>query len=478
MKHAEKTPSSSSVPDFLADQISQFRRRFRGDVILPDDSDYEGARRIHNTLFQRYPVVIVRPHDADDVSAAVRFAVQQDLPLAVRGGSHNNGGFATIDDGMVIDLSRMRGITVDAQAHVARAQGGITAGEFTAATSAYGLATPFGDSPTVGVGGITLGGGIGWLTRKYGMTIDSLLAAEVVKADGRVLRASATEHPDLFWALRGGGGNFGVVTTFEFRLYPVETVIGGMLMLPATREVIRGVIDLSVRAPEELGIISAVMRASPMFGLPESMAGMPVVMVLPVWVGDVEAGQRALDPFRKLAEPLADMTQPMPYRAIYEAEGGDIPEHYTSVARNFLADSLDDAAIEAILAHLAADRVPSQSAMTAVQIRPLGGAMARVPTDATAFAHRNANLLVVAAAAMFDPSEYDAHRDWVEGLYQAMRPGATGAYLNFLEIEGEARLREVYPDKTYQRLAEVKRKYDPDNVFRHNQNIAPAGAAR
>jgi len=461
----------------MSNQVPAVHRRLaiRGDVILPGDAEYDSARRVHNLLHDRFPAVIVRPVDADDVVSAVRYASENGLTVAVRGGAHSGAGYGTIDDGLVIDLSRMRAISVNPAARVARAQGGITAGEFTAATSPHGLVTPFGDAPTVGVGGITIGGGVGYLTRKLGMTIDSLLAAEIVTADGHKIRTSETEHPDLFWAIRGGGGNFGILTELEFRLHPVNMVLGGPLFLPATRETVRGVIELTQKAPEDLTTISAVMRFMPSPMMPEAVHNRVTLMVIPVWAGDLDAGQQVLAPFRALATPFADFIHPTPFIGMYE-EGGGPGEHYTSLVRSFMGNSLDDAAIDAMLDHFAADRVPSQRSMTVAQIRVLGGAMARVPSDATAFSHRDAQVLIGFAAVGFDPSEYPAHLAWVESLYNAVRHHATGSYLNFLEDEGDSRIRQAYSAATYQRLAEVKRRYDPNNLFRHNPNIAPAKA--
>jgi FAD/FMN-containing dehydrogenase len=458
-----------------AADITRFRDAIRGEIILSGDTNYDAMRQVHNLLRDGRPALIVRPVDSDDVVHAVRFASDLGLTVAVRGGGHSGGGFGTVDGGIVIDLSLMRAISVDPDARIARAQGGITAGEYTAVTMTHGLITPFGDSPSVGIGGLTLGGGIGWLGRKLGMTIDSLLAVELVTADGRKLHVNETEHPDLFWAIRGGGGNFGIVTSFEFRLYPIDTVLGGALYLPPTRDVMRGVIDLARQAPDELTTISLVMHVLPSPELPEALHGQLAVIVMLVWAGDLEAGQRALSPFRALAKPMADLVRPMPFSAMYEmfAAAG---EPVTSITRAFMADSLDDVAIDAMLASLEQTRLPSSSSITVIQLRILGGAIARIPVDATAFAHRDANLMVAIAALGFEPVELDDQQARLESVFAAVRHVSTGAYLNFLDDEGEIRIREAYPESTYRRLAEVKRRYDPDNSFHLNQNVRPAEA--
>lgn len=457
--------------------LTGLKSNFGGDIITPDSSEYGEARHIHNLLSDSYPALIVRPKNAHDVAAAVKFATTNDLQIAVRGGGHNNGGFGTVNSGIVIDMSSMNAVRADPQTQIIYVEGGAKAGEVTTAAMAHGMIVPFGDSPSVGVGGITLGGGVGWLTRKFGMTIDSLLAAEVVIADGEILRASPTEHQDLFWALRGGGGNFGVVTAFEFRMHPIETVLGGMLILPATPEVIRKAIDLSLEAPDDLTNITMVGPMMPMPGVPEDLVGKVAFVIMPVWSGDLEAGERALAAFRALATPLADMIEPMPFSKMYDDTDAPI-ERYTSYTRAFMADRLDDSAIDAMLAAVSPEGRPQSQAMNVIQIRVLGGAMARVPADATAFAHRTAPLLTAIASVGFEPTTFDQQRAWADATYGATRHASTGAYLNFLEKEGDERIREAYPGETYGRLAEVKRKYDPDNVFRLNQNIQPAPTER
>ncbi|MBA3874821.1 MAG: BBE domain-containing protein [Anaerolineae bacterium] len=290
-----------------------------------------------------------------------------------------------------------------------------------------------------------------------------------------MVTASETEHPDLFWAIRGGGGNFGIVTSFEFRLHPIDTVLGGVLYLPLTLDVIRGVIDHATQAPDELTTISMVMRIPPVPDLLQELHGQLSLMVMLVWVGDLDAGQRVLAPFRALAEPMADLIRPMPISEMYEmfAAAG---EPVTNIARAFMADSLDDAAIDAMLVSMEKTRLPSSASTAVIQFRVFGGAMARVPVDATAFAHRAATLMVSIATLGFEQEALADQQAWVDSVFAAMRHVSTGAYLNFLESEGDARIHEAYPETTYRRLAEVKRRYDPENLFHLNQNIPPTRA--
>ncbi|MGH2805067.1 MAG: FAD-binding oxidoreductase, partial [Thermoleophilaceae bacterium] len=344
----------------------------------------------------------------------------------------------------------------------------LTAGEYTTAAAAHGLATGFGDTGSVGIGGITLGGGAGFLVRKHGLTIDDLLAAEVVTADGELRRADAETHPDLFWAIRGGGGNFGVATRFRYRLHEVRTIVGGMLFLPATPEVIASFVEAAEDAPEELSTIANVMPAPPMPFLPAEHHGRLVVMAMLTYAGPVDAGERAVARFRALAKPIADMVRPMSYPEMYPPDEEGF--HPVASARTTFVDSVDVRAAETIVDHLQAATAP----MAAAQLRVLGGAMARVPVDATAFAHRRSRIMVNVAAMYERPEEAAAHEPWVVGLADALRQGDSGAYVGFLGDEGEERIRAAYPGSTWDRLAEVKGRYDPGNLFRLNQNVPPA----
>jgi FAD/FMN-containing dehydrogenase len=443
-----------------------FHGAFRGDVVLPADQSYDALRRPWSDLHDGRPSIVARPVDAQDVASAVRFAADRGLELAVRSGGHSLAGHSTTEGGLLLDLRGLRGLHVDPAARTAWVGAGLTAGEVTTALHEHGLVVPFGDSPSVGVGGITLGGGIGWLSRKHGMTIDSLLAAEVVTADGEVVTVSEDRHPDLFWAIRGGGGNFGVVTRFQFRLHPVSLVTGGALALPLTADVLTGLAQAAWEAPDELTTITMVMPIPPIPVVPPEAHGRLAIIVLPVHAGDLEAGQRAMAPFRSLAEPLADLVGPMPYPAMYELAGPETGPH-REIAWSTFADELPGALAAGIV-----DRLTDPAAAGAMfQLRVFGGAMSRVPNDATAFAHRDRRLLLMPMRTLPDEAAMPAAAAWLGEMAGLIRPVARGVYANFLGDEGEARVHEAYPEPTYRRLAALKRRYDPVNVFRRNQNI-------
>jgi FAD/FMN-containing dehydrogenase len=451
--------------------LPRLRADFDGRVIAPDDPGYDQARGVFYGSFDRRPALIVRPTDAAEVAAVVALARDSGLELAVRSGGHSLAGHSVSEGGIVLDLATMRGLDIDPEARTAWAQTGLTAGQYTVAAGAHGLATGFGDTGSVGIGGLTLGGGVGYLVRKHGLTIDSLLAAELVTADGQVLRVDADTHPELFWAIRGGGGNFGVATRFRYRLHSLDRVVGGMLLLPATAEVIAAFVAEAEAAPEELSAIANIMVAPPMPEIPEQAHGKLIVMALLCWAGEVEAGERALAPFRALATPYADMVRPMPYPEIYQfTEGGPGPDH--EAARSLFLDAVDGPTAETIVERLRASTAP----LAVAQLRVLGGAMARVPADATAFAHRGRRIMAALGAVWEQPGEAEAavHEAWVTGFADALYQGDPGVYVNFVGDEGQARVREAYPGPTWERLAAVKRRYDPTNLFRRNQNVPPA----
>jgi len=457
--------SSPSQPNAMP--VSRLREALDGRVIAPGDDAYDEARRVFYRSFDRRPAAIVRPVDSAEVARVVGLARDSGFELAVRSGGHSLAGHGASEGGIVLDLTAMKALDVDLEQRTAWAQTGLTAGEYTTAVGAHGLATGFGDTGSVGIGGLTLGGGVGFLVRKHGLTIDHLLAAEVVTADGELLRVDARSHPDLFWAIRGGGGNFGVATRFQFRLHPVDTVVGGMLVLPASPAVIAGFVALAEAAPEELSAIANVMVAPPMPFLPAEAQGEPVLMGLLAYAGDVEAGQRAVAPFRALATPLADMVKPMPYPEIYVTEDGPAPEQ--EVARSRFVDEAGGDVAEAIVEHLRASTAP----LAVAQLRVLGGAMARVPAEATAFAHRRRRFMAVVGAVYERAEETPVHEAWVSRFAASLGRGSPGVYVGFLGDEGEARVREAYPRSTWERLVAVKSRYDPTNLFRLNQNVPP-----
>jgi FAD/FMN-containing dehydrogenase len=447
--------------------ISRLRDRFDGRVTAPRDPGYDQARKVFYGKWDRRPAAIVRPADAAEVAQVVGLARDTGLELAVRSGGHSLAGHSVADGGIVLDLSQLTALEVDRERRSAWAQTGLTAGAYTKAVGADGLVTGFGDTGSVGIGGLTLGGGVGYLVRRHGLTIDNLLAAEVVTADGRVLQVDHERHPDLFWAIRGGGGNFGVATRLRFRLQELPGIVGGMLLLPADAGVIEGFVAAAGAAPEELSAIANIMVAPPMPFLPPEAHGKLVIMAMLAYAGDAEAGERALAPFRALAEPLADMVQPMPYAGLFQPQE-DI-EVVEESARSMFLDGFDRAAAETVVQHLQASTAP----MAVAQLRVLGGAMARVPADATAFAHRDRPIMAGVGAVYEHAADRPAHDAWADGFAAALR-GGPGVYVNFLSDEGPERVREAYPGPTWDRLVEVKRRYDPHNLFHRNQNIPPA----
>ncbi len=447
----------------------QLADELKGRVIEPDDPDYEQARTVFYGTVDRRPAAIVKVADATDVVRVIAHAGDSGLELAVRSGGHSVAGHGVTEGGIVLDLSDTRALEIDPERRTAWAETGLTAGEYTHAAARHDLATGFGDTGSVGIGGITLGGGVGFLARKHGLTIDALLAAEVVTADGELLYADAENHPDLFWAIRGGGGNFGVATRLKFRLHPVDAFVGGILILPATPDVIASFVAQAQAAPEELSTIATVTSAPPLPFLPPEAHGKLVVMGMLAYAGDVEDGERAIAPFRALATPIADMVRPLHYPEMYPPE-----EEYRPVAvgRTMFMDSVDREAAATIL-----ERIQASSAMMAVtQIRVLGGQVARVPSDATAYGHRDSRIMANVAALYQHPEERPAHEAWVKRLAGELLQDDHGAYVGFLDDEGEERVRAAYPGPTWDRLRQIKRRYDPDNLFRLNQNIPPAGA--
>jgi FAD/FMN-containing dehydrogenase len=452
----------------ISPTIAAFAATLAGSVVLPADPAYDTAREVHNSRFDERPTIVVEAADAADVARTIAFAAQTGLELAIRSGGHSLAGHSTVEGGILLDLARMKGLLIDPVAKLAWAQPGLNAGEVTAAAAAHGLAVPFGDTGHVGIGGLTTGGGIGFLTRKHGMTIDNLVAAEIVTADGRILTVDEDRHPDLFWAIRGGGGNVGVVTRFVYRLVEVDTIVGGGVVLPASAETIAGLIAAAKAAPEELTLISFVMYAPPLPFIPADRVGELAIMVLGVATGAIEDGLAAWAPIRALAEPIADLVGPMPYQAIYQLTEGGAARGGGSI-RSWFQDDIDLADAGAIIELMRG--APSPGVIT--QLRVLGGAMARVAPGATAFAQRDAEVMV-AAMALFE-GEAAPHDAWTDAFFAAFAGKVTGVYANFLGAEGDARIRSAYPNGAYERLARIKRRYDPTNLFRRNQNIAPAG---
>ena len=458
-------PSSTTRSETIS--LSTLRGEVTGRVIATDDPGYDEARTVFIGGIDRRPAVIVRVADARDVATVIRLARETGLELAVRSGGHSSIGHGVSEGGIVLDLSEMKALDIDVEGRTAWAETGLTAAEYSTAVAANGFATGFGDTGSVGIGGITLGGGVGYLVRKHGLTVDALLAADIAMADDELLRIDAESHPDLFWAIRGGGGNFGVATRFQFRLHEVPLIVGGILILPGTAEVIAGFVAAAEAAPEELSTIANVMPCPPMPFVAEEHHGKLVVMAIMAFAGETEAGERALAPFRALAAPIVDMLKPMPYPEIYPPD--DDSYHPLALTRTMFVDTVDLPVAETIVEHLDA----SDAAMRVAQLRVLGGAMARVSADATAFAHRNSRIMVNVATFYEGPEDLNRRTAWVEGLAGALRQDDHGAYVNFLGDEGTERIRDAYPGATWDRLTEIKARYDPTNLFRLNQNIPP-----
>jgi len=436
-----------------------------GRVIRPGDADYDKARGVFAGGIDKRPGAIVRVKTAADVQRTVDAARDNDVELAVRSGGHSSAGHSTSEGGIVLDLRDMKAITIDADERAAWVETGATAAEVVAAAGKYGLVAGFGDTGSVGVGGITLGGGVGYLSRKWGLAIDSLLAAEIVTADGLMLSADAETNADLFWALRGGGGNFGVVTRFRFQLHDLPAFTGGLMVLPATAEAIAGFVSAAVEAPDELSTICNVMPAPPLPFLPADQHGKLVIFAMLAFAGEVAAAERALAPFRALG-PLVDMVKPGPYGQMFPPEDPNF--HPTAVAPTMFMKRVDEAVARTIIDTLRT----SSSSFSAVQLRVLEGALARVPADATAYAHRSSPIMVN-IMALHTPEDRLKQEVWTAAFADALAQDEPGAYVNFLGVEGPERVRAAYPGKTWDRLQAAKAKYDPDNLFRLNQNIAP-----
>lgn len=452
--------------------MEAFRSALQGSAITPSDESYGTARRVYNAMIDRRPRLIVQCADVADVIRSVRYAGEEGLTLAVRCGGHSVAGFGTCDDGLVIDLSRMNRIHVDPGRRVARVEGGCTWGDFDHAAHVFSLATPGGIISTTGVSGLVLGGGFGYLSRQFGLACDNLISADVVTADGNLLRAGAGENPDLFWAIRGGGGNFGIVTSFEFRLHPVSTVFAGPVLywLEEGTEVMRWFDSFMAVAPRALSAFFAYLIVPPGPPFPESLHGKTMCGIVYVWSGDPDKGEQATRPLREFGSPVFSIGQAVPYPAVQSMFDALLPHgqhHYWKA--DFNAGFSEDI----IAGHLCfGPRIPT--VQSAVHVYPLDGAVHDVAADETAFAWRDVRFTHILAAVSPDPDPMPQYSDWVRSYWSALHPHtAGGAYVNFLMDEGDERIGDSYR-RNYPRLAAIKKKYDPGNLFRLNQNIRPA----
>ena len=452
--------------------VAEFAVGLRGTAVRPGDEDYDLERTVWNGAHDRRPALIVRCAGVADVIRTVDLARTEGLPLAVRGGGHSIPGFSTVDGGIVLDLSRMRGIQVDPTRRTAAAQAGCTWKDLDAETQQFGLATTGGLVSSTGIAGFTTGGGIGWLMRKHGLASDNLVGADVVTADGQLVHASPSDHPDLFWGLRGGGGNFGVVTSFEFQLHQVgPTVFSGLAFYPAdeAEQVLRGYRAACATAPDELTTLVNLTTAPPVPFLPESVHGKPIIGIGGCWSGDLDAGVDATAPFRSLGTVIADVFAPTPYAGWQQALDPLYPRGIYNYFRSAFLRTVDDASLRVLLDSFATVPTP----LTEIHLQHLGGAVGRVPADATAFALRDQEFIVNVVARTPNADGFADVVDWARGVTSALGPDA-GTYVNFTGESTAAVVRASYPPDTYERLVELKNAYDPDNLFRLNQNIVPS----
>ena len=456
--------------------IEQFKTGIRGKVITPEDPGYEEARRIWNGMIDRHPALIVESSSSEDVAAAVNFGREHDLIISVRCGGHSTPGYSTCDGGIVIDLRPMNRVEVDADARRARVQGGAVWAELDGAAQEHGLAVTGGRVSDTGVGGLALGSGSGWLERIYGVTCTSLVSAEVVTADGEIVRASAEENPDLFWGLRGGGGNFGVVTEFEFQLHPVGPIVmGGLLLYPRSqaREVMRFYRDFMEKAPDQVCGGLALLTAPPEEMIPEELRGQPAVGIVFCYVGPPEEGEEAIRPLREATSPAVDIVQPMPYAALQQMLDAGNPHGIHEYFKIDWLKELPDDAIDIIVQQAEGLAAPFGQLILA----PMGGATARTDTSKMALNMPDAPWAYFCLAMWMDPAEDDRNRDWARGFAASMLDYGLGkaAFPNFIAAdEDTSRLRASYGPEKYERLVELKRRWDPENAFRLNQNIDPA----
>jgi FAD/FMN-containing dehydrogenase len=465
--------TSGGSPAVIDADYSEQLAGLTGSLLTPDSPGYDEARTVWNAMIDRRPGLIVRCSDANDVARAIRFARAHDLLVAVRGGGHNIAGNSVCDGGIMIDLSPMRTVRVDEASRTAVVGAGCTLGDVDRTTQGHGLAVPLGVNSTTGIAGLTLGGGFGWLSRRLGLTIDNLLSAEVVTAEGRIVRASTRENPDLFWAIRGGGGNFGVVTSFEFLLHPVgPQVLAGLVVHPlaAAHDVLRYYREFARTAPEGLACWFVMRLAPPLPFLAPEWHGKPILALAMCWSGDVAEGERVAAPLRAFGSPLADVVGPNPFADWQTVLDPLLTPGFRNYWKSHEFMDVSDGLIDVLVDY--AKRIPDPN--TEIAFAQLGGAISRVPADATAYGHREAEYTMNVHGRWSDPERDAACIGWARDLFRAAAPFATGGvYVNFMTEDETDRVRAAY-GKNYERLAALKKRYDPTNLFRMNQNIRPA----
>ncbi|MEP6563054.1 MAG: FAD-binding oxidoreductase, partial [Nakamurella sp.] len=451
--------------------IAEFAAGLRGSAVRPGDADYDRERSIWNGAHDRYPAVIARCAGVADVIRTVDLARSEGLPLAIRGGGHSIAGFSTVDDGIVLDLSPMKGIRVDPMKRRVTAEGGSTWKDLDAETQQFGLAVTGGLVSSTGIAGFTTGGGIGWLMRKYGLASDNLVGADVVTADGQFVHASADENAELFWGLRGGGGNFGVVTSFEYQLFEVGTVLSGLVFYPGeeAEQVLRGYRAACANAPDELATLVNMTMAPPVPFLPESVHGKPILAVAGCWSGELDEGEAATAPFRSLGTVIADVFAANPYAGWQQALDPLYPRGVHNYFRSAFLRTADDASVNSLLESF--KTLPN--GLAEIHLQHLDGAVNRVPSEATSFAIRDQEFIVNVIARTPTADGFADGVEWAKGVTSALGPNA-GTYVNFTGEADAGHVRAAYPPATYRRLAELKNEYDPTNLFRLNQNIPPS----
>ena len=466
MATLQATTKAGSNVSLQEEAIEAFKTGLRGELVSPGDDGYDEYRKVWNGMIDKRPAFIVRCAGVADVISAVNFARENNLLVAVRGGGHSVSGNGVCDDGMMIDLASMRGVQVDPVKRIAWAEPGVTWADFDHETLAFGLATTGGVIPSTGIAGLTLGGGLGWLMRKYGLSSDNLLSVDIVTADGQFLKVSTTENTDLFWGIRGGGGNFGIVTSFEYQLHPVDNVIGGLVIHPLdnAKNVLRFYRDFTSKVPDEL-TVSAALLTSP--------EGVKAAAMVPCYCGDIEEGQRILHPLKEFGPPVADHVGPMPYTAHQHLLEAGLPSGMQNYWKSNFLKELSDDVIDVLVDRFA--KVPSPN--TLVVTENLGGAVSRVGQGESAFNHRNATYNLLILGVWSDPADKDKNVQWVRETWDAVQPFSSGAvYVNYLggqADEGGDRIMEAYGQAKYDRLVALKNKYDPTNLFSLNQNIKP-----
>ena len=473
MQTGLETERKSSIS---AEDVQALRSNFRGEILLPGDKAYDQVRKIWNGMIDRRPVIIARCLGASDVIKSVKFAKAHSLIVAVRGGGHNVAGNAVCDGGIMIDLSLMKSVHVDPRSKIARAEPGATWRQYDIETQAFGLASTGGLVSSTGLAGFTLGGGIGWLIRKYGLALDSLTSVDVVTANGDLVTASMSENTDLFWGVRGGGGNFGIATSFEFKLHPVgPLILGGLVAFKAEdgKDVLKFYREFVKDAPDELTTVAALLTAPPLPVFPQEIQGKHIIAILFCYCGKIEEGEKLLEPMKKFGKPVVSLISPMPYTVLQTLLDEGAPSGVQNYWKSSYLTGLSDDLINIVLSF--GEKIDSP--LSAIHIHQLGGALQRVGDDATSFSHRDAPFALNIVSSWTNPEENAKYIAWTREFFAAIQRFSKGVYVNFMVEDDASRVKEAYDEGKYAKLVSLKNKYDPQNLFRMNQNIKPSGAS-